>query len=128
MLPHLLKSGQGGLQGIVALPPRYAVRIPEGKTTKDAAGLLLAGCTADVQVSEAGIKPGQRVLVIGASGGVGSMAVQMVREKVGPVGEGGWVVGVCSGKNEGMVKGLGVDEVSLLNCVSTLRCLLLKHC
>ncbi len=108
-LSHILATGGiGGLQGTVVLPARYAVKLPPGKTLQSAAGLLLAGCTADVQVSECAVAEGQRVLVIGASGGVGTMAVQMVREKVG--GE-GVVVGVCSGRNEEMVKGLGVDEV-----------------
>ncbi|GAB1314442.1 Phosphatidylinositol transfer protein (PITP) [Madurella fahalii] len=109
-LGHALATGVGGLQGVVALPARYAVRIPpgSGKTTRDAAGLLLCGCTADMQVAAAGVGPGQRVLVVGASGGVGTMVVQMVREKVGRAG---FVVGVCSGRNRAMVEGLGPDEV-----------------
>ncbi|KAK2060588.1 hypothetical protein LY76DRAFT_644594 [Colletotrichum caudatum] len=51
---------------------------------------------------------GGRVLVNGASGGVGSLAVQMARAAVGP---GGYVVGVCSGRNADMVRELGADEV-----------------
>lgn len=109
----VLATGVGGLQGVVALPARYAVRIPAGRTRRDAAGLLLCGCTADVQVAEAGIAPGQRVLVVGASGGVGSMALQMVRDRVGA---GGFVVAVCSGRNRALVQGLGADEVSV-GCV-----------
>lgn len=108
-LAYTLATGSGGLQGVLALPARYATKIPPGKTTRDAAGLLLCGCTADMQVARAGVEPGQRVLVVGASGGLGSMVVQMVREKVG---KGGFVVGVCSGKNKAMVEGLGADEVS----------------
>ncbi len=108
-LSHILATdGIGGLQGTVVLPARYAVKLPPGKTLQSAAGLLLAGCTSDVQVSECAVAEGQRVLVIGASGGVGTMAVQMVREKVGTQGV---VVGVCSGRNEELVKGLGADEV-----------------
>ena len=108
-LSHVLATGGiGGLQGTIVLPARYAVKLPAGKTLASAAGLLLAGCTADVQISDCAVAEGQRVLVIGASGGVGTMAVQMVREKVGAEGV---VVGVCSGRNEEMVKGLGADEV-----------------
>ncbi|KAL2131050.1 hypothetical protein VTI74DRAFT_5613 [Chaetomium olivicolor] len=107
-LAHMLATGAGGLQGVVALPARYAVRIPRGRTKREAAGLLLAACTADVQVADARVGRGQRVLVIGASGGVGTMAVQMVRERVGKEG---WVVAVCSGRNRGLVEGLGADEV-----------------
>ncbi|KXX78976.1 putative quinone-oxidoreductase, chloroplastic [Madurella mycetomatis] len=97
---YVLATGFGGLQGVLALPARYAVKIPPGKTKRDAAGLLLCGCTADMQVAGAGVERGQRVLVIGASGGLGSMVVQAVREKVGKEG---FVVGVCSGKNKAMV-------------------------
>ncbi|KAH6850609.1 hypothetical protein B0I37DRAFT_413996 [Chaetomium sp. MPI-CAGE-AT-0009] len=107
-LNHTLATGVGGLQGVVALPARYAVPIPEGRTAREAAGLLLCACTADVQVAACGVRAGQRVLVVGASGGVGSMAVQMVR---GRVGEDGRVVAVCSGRNEALVRGLGADEV-----------------
>jgi NADPH:quinone reductase-like Zn-dependent oxidoreductase len=107
--PHSLATGMGALQGVVAIPARFAVGIPEGRTLRDAAGLLATGCTADMQVSQCGVGKGQRVLVVGASGGVGTMVVQTVRERVGSEGR---VVAVCSGKNEAMVKGLGADEVS----------------
>ncbi|KAH6635813.1 zinc-binding dehydrogenase-domain-containing protein [Chaetomium tenue] len=49
---------------------------------------------------------GMRVLVNGASGGVGSVLVQICKGMGAEV-----VVGVCSGASEGLVKGLGVDEV-----------------
>jgi NADPH:quinone reductase-like Zn-dependent oxidoreductase len=116
--PHALATGMGALQGVVAIPARRAVGIPEGKTLRDAAGLLITACTADIQVSQCEVKKGQRVLVVGASGGVGTMAVQMVRDRVGSEGR---VVAVCSGKNEAMVKGLGADEVScsFLSCCKT---------
>jgi NADPH:quinone reductase-like Zn-dependent oxidoreductase len=51
---------------------------------------------------------GLRVLVNGASGGVGTVLVQICKGMGAEV-----VVGVCSGASEGLVKGLGVDEVSL---------------
>ncbi|KAK3685127.1 hypothetical protein B0T22DRAFT_516972 [Podospora appendiculata] len=107
-LSHMLRSGTGGLQAVVAFPARFAVPVPRGKSPREAAGLLLTGCTAAQQVVEAGVRAGDRVLVFGASGGVGSMAVQIAREAVGAEGT---VVGVCSGRNVEMVKGLGADEV-----------------
>ncbi|KAK4099550.1 NAD(P)-binding protein [Parathielavia hyrcaniae] len=107
-MPHMLATGVGALQGVVALPARYAVRIPAGRTKREAAGLFMTACTADVQIEDCGIAAGQRVLVVGASGGIGTMAVQMVRDRVGADGR---VVAVCSGRNVEMVRGLGADEV-----------------
>ena len=106
--------GVGGLQGVVAVPARFAVRLPAGRTKREAAGLLLTGCTALQQVRETGVAVGQRVLVHGASGGVGTMAVQMARQAVGA---GGMVVGVCSGRNAELVRGLGADEVCFPVCL-----------
>ncbi|KAK0719633.1 hypothetical protein B0H67DRAFT_484476 [Lasiosphaeris hirsuta] len=47
---HLRTTGNGGLQEVVALPARFFVRVPQGKSQREAAGLLLAGCTAWQQV------------------------------------------------------------------------------
>ena len=110
---HIRTRGVGGLQGLIAVPAKYVVKLPEGKTLRDGAGLLLAGCTALQQVEETGIKEGSRVLVNGASGGIGTAAVQIARAVVGREG---LVVGVCSGRNVEMVKGLGADEVSSSFC------------
>ena len=52
----------------------------------------------------AGLESGQKILITGASGGVGSMAVQLAKAK------GAFVIGTASGKNEEFVRGLGVDE------------------
>ncbi|KAK0658703.1 hypothetical protein QBC41DRAFT_331854 [Cercophora samala] len=104
----MLKSGIGGLQKVVPIPAKYCVKLPQGKKLIEGAGLMLAGCTALLQVRQAGVKRGDRVLVVGASGGVGSAALQMVRDAVG---SGGYVVAVCSGRNVELVKGLGADEV-----------------
>lgn len=111
MLPagHSMPTGTGALAEVVRVPARYVVRKPEGVSFADAAGCLLAGLTARQMVIEARVKEGDRVLVNAASGGIGTMVVQMVR---GIVGKGGWVVGICSGKNEELVKSLGADEVS----------------
>ncbi|KAB5513609.1 hypothetical protein GE09DRAFT_1295036 [Coniochaeta sp. 2T2.1] len=105
---HILATGRGALAGLVALPARYAVRVPEGRKGRDVAGLLVAGCTAVEMVDGAEAKAGDRVLAVGGSGGVGSMVVQMVREVVG---RDGWVVGVCSEGSAGLVRELGCDEV-----------------
>jgi NADPH:quinone reductase-like Zn-dependent oxidoreductase len=52
----------------------------------------------------ANLQDGQRILITGASGGVGSMAVQLAKAK------GAYVIATASGKNEEFVRSLGADE------------------
>lgn len=70
-----------------------------------AAGLPLAGLTAWQGLFDlAKLGEGQRILITGASGAVGSLAVQFAKSK------GAYVIGTASLKNEDFVKNLGVDE------------------
>ncbi|KAM0259891.1 hypothetical protein ACHAPA_010498 [Fusarium lateritium] len=110
MLPasHTLPTGTGALAQFVRIPARYAVQKPEGVSFADGAGCLLTGLTARQLVRESGAKEGDRVLVNAASGGIGSLVVQMLRKVVGVEG---FVVGICSGKNVDLVQSLGADEV-----------------
>ncbi|OTA00763.1 alcohol dehydrogenase [Trichoderma parareesei] len=105
---HTLPTGTGTLAEYIAIPARFAVHKPASVPLADAAGCLLTGMTAHQLVVESGIRPGHRVLVNAASGGIGTMVVQMARRVVGPEG---LVVGICSGRNARMVKGLGADKV-----------------
>ena len=70
----------------------------------------LPGCgmTAVQACDLAGVKKGDKVLVTGGSGGLGSILVLYAK---GVVGERGMVVTTCSGRNEEMVRALGADEV-----------------
>ncbi|MTD16955.1 zinc-binding dehydrogenase [Nakamurella sp. YIM 132087] len=70
-----------------------------------AAALPLAGGTALGAVRAGKVGPGQKVLINGASGGVGTYAVQMA------VALGAEVTGVCSGRNLEMVRSLGAEDV-----------------
>ncbi|KAK0635825.1 hypothetical protein B0T17DRAFT_624833 [Bombardia bombarda] len=112
-LAYKLATGVGALQETVAFPAKYAVRVPENKAPREAAGLLLTACTAVQMVEAAAVKKGDRVLVYGGSGGVGSMLVQVARDVVkGGDGDGdGEVVVVCSGRNGEAVRGMGGDEI-----------------
>lgn len=80
--------------------------IPAGFTFEEAAAISFGGTTALYFLRDvANVQPGERVLVIGASGAVGSAAVQLARHF------GAHVTGVCSAANCGIVRSLGADEV-----------------
>jgi NADPH:quinone reductase-like Zn-dependent oxidoreductase len=72
---------------------------------KEAAVIPFGGVTALHFIKKASIKPGQKVLVIGASGAVGSAAVQLAKSS------GADVTGVCSTANITLVKSIGADKV-----------------
>jgi NADPH:quinone reductase-like Zn-dependent oxidoreductase len=80
--------------------------LPEGTAWVDGAALGISGSTALQAVSDAGrVQAGQRVLVIGASGGVGSYAVQIAKAA------GAEVTGVASTGKLDFVRSLGADHV-----------------
>lgn len=79
--------------------------VPTGLTFQQAAALPLAATTAALCLDAAGATDGQRILVNGASGGVGTFAVQLARHR------GLHVTAVCSTRNTGLVSGLGAHEV-----------------
>lgn len=108
---HTRLSGSGGgasaelvLAGLDVLQP-----MPEGMDFAQAAGLPLAGMTALQGLRDACRLPMSgatvRVLIIGASGGVGHLAVQLARAA------GAEVTGVCSAKNAELVGRLGARHV-----------------
>ncbi|MFF1370027.1 NAD(P)-dependent alcohol dehydrogenase [Streptomyces virginiae] len=79
---------------------------PAGLSFEQAAAVPVSACTALGAVRDSGqVKAGQRVLVLGASGGVGSFAVQVAKAY------GAHVTGVCSTTKTDMVRSLGADEV-----------------
>jgi NADPH:quinone reductase-like Zn-dependent oxidoreductase len=80
--------------------------MPKTITYDEAATLPVAGTTAwETLINRAKIKKGQRVLILGSSGGVGSLAVQIAKNKEC------YVIGTTSNVNLDFVKNLGVDEV-----------------
>lgn len=106
-------AGSGALAEFVVVPVANVAKKPNSNATDaEIAGLGVAGCTAVDLMDKAELKNGNSVLVNGASGGIGSMVVQMARDAVGTSGR---VVAICSGSNTGMVKELGADEVCQLN-------------
>lgn len=98
--------GYGVMCEYVKAMPEKLTRLPDGVGMEMAAGMLGCGSTALKMMRTAGLKGGDRILVNGASSSVGSVLVQMCKAN------GAFVVGVASGKNEELVRSLGVNEVS----------------
>jgi NADPH:quinone reductase-like Zn-dependent oxidoreductase len=83
-----------------------AALIPDDVSFEEAASLPIAAITALQALRDKGnIEPGQKVLINGASGGVGTFAVQIAKSM------GAEVTGVCSTRNVEMVRSLGADHV-----------------
>ena len=78
---------------------------PESLNFDEAAAISIGALTAwQAMFDLAKLSSGQRILITGASGGVGSMAVQLAKAK------GAFVIGTASGRNEKYVRDLGADE------------------
>jgi NADPH:quinone reductase-like Zn-dependent oxidoreductase len=88
-------------------PATQVTRLPAGMSFEQAATSVMAGITALTAMRDVGkVRPGSRVLVNGASGGVGAMAIQTARAL------GAEVTGVCSTRNVALVRSLGADHSS----------------
>jgi NADPH:quinone reductase-like Zn-dependent oxidoreductase len=78
---------------------------PNDLSFEEAAAIPIGALTAwQAMFDLANLSSGQRILITGASGGVGSMAVQIAKAK------GAFVIGTASGRNEQFVRDLGADE------------------
>lgn len=98
--------GSGAFAEYAAAHENKLAHRPDAITVEQAAALPVSGLTALQALRDAGrIASGQRVLVIGASGGVGSYAVQIAKSY------GAEVTGVCSTGKVGLVRSLGADHV-----------------
>ena len=99
-------TATGSLAEYVRAPAANFVPKPERLTMAQAAALATSGLTALQALRDvARVQPGQTVLITGASGGVGSFAVQIAKAM------GAEVTGVCNTRNLALVRALGADHV-----------------
>lgn len=87
------------------VPITYVMHKPGQLSHIEAAALTMASCVAWAAVQNGQVEAGSRCVVVGASGAVGSLAVQLLKSL------GCYITAVCSADNEGLVRSLGADHV-----------------
>jgi NADPH:quinone reductase-like Zn-dependent oxidoreductase len=102
----IAECGFGGYAEYVAVPESALAPKPANLTFKQAAAVPQSGVVALQGLRDKGqVQPGQQALIAGASGGIGTFAVQLAKVF------GAEVTGVCSTRNMELVESLGADHV-----------------
>jgi NADPH:quinone reductase-like Zn-dependent oxidoreductase len=100
------RGASGTFAEYAAAPAQHLVPKPANSTFEQAAAVPMSGLTALQALRDAGqLEPGQKVLIVGAGGGIGAFAVQIARSM------GAEVTGVCSTSKVDLVRSLGAEHV-----------------
>lgn len=103
---EVMGIAEGSFAEYALARPDKLVRKPATITFEQAAAVPISGLTALQALRDVSpARPGQEVVIVGAGGGVGTLAVQIARAF------GGRVTGVCSGAKAELVRSIGADEV-----------------
>lgn len=102
---ELSRCGFGAYAEFAVAPDKALALKPANLSFEEAAAIPTAGCTALQGLRKGRIERARRVLINGASGGVGTFAVQIAKTF------GAEVTGVCSTRNIDMVRSIGADHV-----------------
>ncbi len=102
---RMMLGAQGSHAERVAVPARRVAPIPPGLSFEEAAALPVAALTALNGLRRCGELEGRAVAVVGATGGVGHLALQLARAR------GARVTAVCSARNAERARALGAEEV-----------------
>ncbi|WP_078147785.1 MDR family oxidoreductase [Exiguobacterium sp. HVEsp1] len=98
----------GGFSQYAQVPGKWLVKLPKGMSMRDAIAIGTPGLTAMLSVDaleHAGVRPGEEVLVTGATGGVGSFAITLLRRL-------GYHVVASTGKTDSpYLRSLGVETI-----------------
>ena len=102
---HVYGFGHGAFAEYLSVPQRNLAHKPVNLTFEQAAAVPLGAVTAIQGLRAGGLRAGQHALIIGASGGVGTFAVQIAKHLDAEL------TGVCSTRNVDLVRHLGADHV-----------------
>jgi NADPH:quinone reductase-like Zn-dependent oxidoreductase len=97
-------SSRGALAEYACAAESRLAAMPAGLSFAQMAAVPVAGCTALQGLRKAGVQAGQKILINGAAGGVGTFAVQIARAR------GAVVTGVCSARNVEMIRAIGAHR------------------
>ena len=104
-MASVLAGGSGAFSEYASVPAGMLAKMPASLSFTEAAALPLAGVSALQGLETLKVGKGSTVLILGASGGVGTIAVQMAKNL------GARVIAVCRGSSADYVKSLGADQV-----------------
>ena len=105
VVADIRKSLGGGFAEYAVVDTKHLVKKPENVSFEQAATVPISGQAALMGIILCKIKPGDKVLINGASGGVGSFGVQIAKA------QGATVTAICSTKKVNAVRGWGADEI-----------------